>query len=178
MIVLDENNARVDLETVTKNVPVRYCVLDFAKTRGSGKNDGPDYFFREVIMVEEYTSRAALLAIGPYSILVPDHWSIMVTYADQAEVVAIEDVLSKDLCAFCINPIDGYMPSMLPIRVKAFIEMTWVYPTMNPTEMLLMPIGDPPQRIDVDSRSKRGPICIVAGEKLKVPETMNVGVLI
>lgn len=174
MIVLDENNSCVDLETVTKNGTVHYCVLDFAKSKGQ-RDAGPDYYFREVIMVEEYTSRAAMLSVGPYSILVPEHWSVMVSYADQAEVVAVEDILSKDLEAFCINPIDGYMPILLPVRVKAIIEMTWVYPTLAPTEMLVMPIGGAIVRAEL--RDRRGPLCIIAGERLKVPETIDVSLL-
>jgi hypothetical protein len=115
--------------------------------------------------------------VGEYSTMIPTHWSIMVTYADQAEMVAIEDIASRDLEAFCLNPIDSYLPMRLPVRLRGIYEMNWVYPTLLPNELLAIPIGTPRKRSDSETSREPGPLCILAGEKLKIPDTIDVGSL-
>jgi hypothetical protein len=176
MLILTSDNAAVEMDTITPNVPVSFCVLEFSKQRGE-RAPPPDYFWKEVIMVETYTSKAAMIEVGEYSTMIPTHWSIMVTYADQAEMVAIEDIASRDLEAFCLNPIDSYLPMRLPVRLRGIYEMNWVYPTLLPNELLAIPIGTPRKRSDSETSREPGPLCILAGEKLKIPDTIDVGSL-
>lgn len=168
MLILDENNQMVDIDQISKNKEVHYAVLDFSKPRL------PDYFFRPIIFIDTYTAPAAMLQIGPYKTLIPFKWSIVVTYADIAELVAIEDIVSRDHEAFCINPITGYMPSRLPIRYKGSLEVSWSYPTLGKSDMLVIPIAETIQK---DDEKRRGPICILAGERIKIPETIDLSLL-
>lgn len=179
MLILNEENAAVEMDTVTSNIAVHFCVLEFAKHKNEKgeKIVVPDYRFKEIIFTETYTSKAAMLSVGQYSTMVPAHWSVMVTYADQAEVVTIEDIASRDLDAFCLNPLDSYMPTRLPLRLRGIYEMSWVYPSLLPNELLAIPVGVPKRRLDSEIKRPPGPLCILAGEKLKVPEIIDVGSL-
>lgn len=168
MLILDENNKMVDIDQVSKNREVYYAVLDFSKPRS------PDYFFKPIIFIDTYTSPAAMLQVGPYTTLVPFRWSVVVTYADIAELVAVEDIVSKDHDAFCVNPITSYMPDRLPIRYKGSLDVSWSYPTLGKSDMLVLPVGEAPTR---PGDREKGPTCILAGERIKIPETIDLSLL-
>jgi len=169
LLILNEHNEIVDLDQVSKNSEIYYGVLDFTKPKT------PDYFFKPIVFIDTYNAPSAELKIGPYTTMIPFKWSIIVVYADIAELVPVEDIVSKNHDVFLINPITAYMPSSMPIRYKGSYDTAWSYPTLGKTELLVIPIAQQIERED-ESR-KRGPLCIVAGEKAKIPETIDLGLL-
>lgn len=169
MLILNEHNEIVDLDQVSKNNEIYYAVLDFSKPKT------PDYFFKPVVFIDTFTAPSAELKIGPYTTMIPFKWSIIVVYADQAELVPIEDIVSKSHDAFLINPITAYMPSRMSVRYRGTYETSWTYPTLAKTELLVIPVAD---QVDRDGESRRrGPLCIVAGERAKIPDAMDLSAL-
>lgn len=168
MIVLTENNEAVDVDKVMEGSDLYFCVLDFAKPKT------PDYQFKKCVVIETYDAPIARLRVGPFEAAIPWRWSVMITYTDQAEVITVRDLIGRDYEAFCINPLSGYMPERLPIRYIGCYESAWTCPRAQKHEMFAIPIGTP--KFTADER-KRGPICLLAGENLKVPETIDVSLL-
>lgn len=165
MIVLTEHNEAASVDGLMEGAELYFCVLDFAKPKT------PDYQFKKCVALETYDAPIARLKIGPFEAAIPWKWSVMISYADQAEVITVRDLIGRDYEAFCLNPLSGYMPERLPIRYAGCYESSWTCPRTQRHEMLAIPIGA--ARVG----ARKGPICLLAGENLKVPETIDVSLL-
>lgn len=170
MHILTEHNLPLDTDQIGDETDVYYCMLDFSKPKS------PDYSFVLVEFIHTYTASAAVLDIGGFRVTIPADWSLMVSEDGRAEVISIEEIISRDLKAFCLNPINGFVPSFLPIRLVSLIRITnFTCPDIPKTSMIAVPIGYHSGRKDADGRA---PLCMFACEsKAKVPEHMDASIL-
>lgn len=170
MQILNEYNRAINTDQITDHSETYYCFLDLVKPKA------PDYRFEPLVFVETYQAASAVLEIGPYTVVLPFKWSILITDMDQAEVVPIEDLDGADFKVFCINPINGYIPKTLPVRVvELHKNATWTCPPMNKNKMLVVPIG---YERDHDGSKKEEPLCIIVGEqRLKSTDVMDLAML-
>lgn len=170
MLILSENNTVMDTDKVTAAEKVYYGVLDFTRPKS------PDYHFNPLVFVDTYQAPAVVLEVGNYTVVLPFKWSILITYADQAEVVPIKELPGKEYDAFCLNPISGYMPRMLPIRlVNIHNNASWTSPPMDRNKMLVVPIGF---ERDSEGNQRDQPLCMIVGEqKVRAPDTIDMSTL-
>lgn len=171
MLVLTENNDALDTDTVGDGSDFHYGVLDFVKQKS------PDYFFQKWEKPWwKFVSSSAVLEVGPFTVVLPFKWSILVVHNGVAECVLIEELAGKDHEAFGFNPISGYMPNYLPIRfMHGHKNQEWVCPMLKNSQLLVIPVG---YQRGTEGVRKRGPICIMAWEKSgKIPDGIDASVL-
>lgn len=156
MLILDEHNTIKDTDKISESC--HYSVLRFKDPKN------PDFFFDELMHIEEFTSHTIKMQIGQYTIFVPFHWSILCSDMEYVQTIPLYDFSGRDFHAFCINPIDGYMPAYLRVRIReVFSNNTWSCPPVQDKDMLVIPIGPHPRYVD------RGPVCaILSPHKLDI----------
>jgi hypothetical protein len=156
MLILNDHNKILDTDKISE--ACAYSVLRFKDTKN------PDFFFEELGHVEEFTSHTIKLGIGDYTTFVPFHWSILCSDLEYIQTIPLHEFSGRPFQAFCMNPIDGFMPHYPVVRIlEIFQNITWSCPPMKDKDMLVIPIGDNPQG------NGKGPLCaIMSPHKLDI----------
>lgn len=155
MLILDENNTVRDTDKIAESC--HYSVLRFKDPKY------PDFFFEELPYVEEFISHTMKLHIGPdespFVVFVPFHWSILCSDMEYVQTIPLYEFMGRDFHAFCLNPVDGYMPYYERVRIVEIFENTsWTCPPIQDKDMLVMPIGNHPKG------GARGPTCAILSQ--------------
>lgn len=156
MLILDENNQIRDTDVISETC--HYSVLRFKDPKN------PDFYFEELPHVEEFTSHTMKMQIGPHTVFVPFHWSILCSDMEYIQSIPLYEFSGRDFTAFCINPVDGYMPHYMRVRIlEIFSPNTWSCPPIHDKDMLVVPVGYEGKYVD------RGPLCaILSPHKLDI----------
>lgn len=152
MDFLDENGSvRSTKETFEGQKPT-YCILSFERHRN------PDYFWKPLNSVEEFEDAAAQLDVAGHKLVVPFRWSIMTCELDTAMFLNIEDCVGKTPDLFSYNPLNGYMPDRLSMRVNNILpSYPFRVPKLDKNSLLVLPLRD--------AKTSRGAAqCIIVGE--------------
>jgi len=170
MNILTEDNTIVDSDQISEGDETYFCVLDFAKPKS------PDYFFKSITDMNSYNDASVLVRIGEFQITVPYSSTLLISFEDTCDLISIEGIVSGMFNAFCVNPINGYMPSHLPVRVIDFIpEGSWSAPVIKDTSLLAVPIGYPKT---ADGKTVDSPLCVMIGDnRSRVPKDIDLSLL-
>lgn len=169
MYILSEENRAVNTDSIGRDS--YYGVLDVSKPKN------PDYVFRPVVFVETYQASSVLMSVGPYTVMLPFKWSMIMVHGDMAGAVPMEDVLpNRGHEALVFNPLSGFMPRKMPVRPKEYVNASWSLPSLDSSSMLVIPVG---YDRDFDGNPRKEPVCIIAGEyKSKLEESVDLGLLL
>lgn len=161
MLILDEHNEVRDTDRIDESC--HYSVLRFKDLKH------PDFYFEKLTYIEEFTSYTMKIEVGPHQLFVPFHWSILCSDMEYVQTIPLYEFSGRDFQAFCLNPIDGYIPHYPSIRlIEVFANTTWSAPPIQDKDMLLVPIG--PQDRGVD----KGPLCaILSPHKLDISRPIS-----
>lgn len=148
MQILDENNTIQDTDRISESC--FYSVLRFKDPKN------PDFFFEEISYVVEFTAPTMKLLIGEHVCFVPFHWSVLCSDLEYVQTIPLAEFSGRDFYAFCLNPIDGYTPYYLRVRMlEVFDNATWSCPPVADKDMLVVPIGPHPRDV------AKGPTCAI-----------------
>lgn len=116
---------------------LRYCVLDY-----SNQNE-VDFFFYPLYFLDMFPRPAADLKIGPYRIMMPLDWSIVI--ADKnfgyVEIIELKHLNDREFDAFAMNPIRGYMPEFHEVSIEnIFPDYSWNVPKLKHGHILVVPL--------------------------------------
>jgi hypothetical protein len=156
MLILNNENNVLDTDKISESC--HYSVLRFKDIKN------PDFYFEELNHVEEFTSHTIKIEIDGQPVFVPFHWSILCSDLEYIQTIPLYEFSGRQFQAFCMNPIDGFLPHYPTIRIiEIFQNITWSCPPMKDKDMLVVPIGDNPQG------GEKGPLCaIMSPHKLDI----------
>ena len=153
MLILNEQNK--ELNTDSWNQELHYSVLSFKDFRN------PDFYFEQAPQLDVFNCYGFHIDIGPFSVVVPAHWTILCSDREFIQTIQLCDISGLENEAFCLNPIDGYVPTYLRIRLRRPTppDVPWTCPPIDEKNMVVVPIGkiDRPN----DTVVGRGPICAI-----------------
>lgn len=152
MDFLDENGLVRSTRDSFEGQKPTYCILSFERHRN------PDYFWKVLNSVEEFEDSAAQIEVAGQKIVVPFRWSIMTCELDIAMFRAIEDCVGKTPELFSYNPLNGYMPDRLGMRVSNILpSYPFRIPKLDKNSLLVLPIRG--------AVTKKGSAqCLIVGE--------------
>lgn len=151
MRILSNDNKVIDTDIVDRHV--HYSVLSFRDYKN------PDFFFEKLPHLDHIESPSIALKIGPYKLVMPLVWSVIITDYENLECVPIHDLLGKKVNVFCLNPIDGFHPDFLEFKDGMIYPKTsWTAPPLNEKDMLVVPLGY--GKVNAGQPS-RGPVCAI-----------------
>jgi hypothetical protein len=157
MRILSSENTIEDTDVLSKTV--HYSVLSFRDYKN------PDFYMEKLRCVDEVESASISIEIGPFKLVMPFSWSIVITDFDILECIPLSDVIGKSFPVFCMNPIDGYLASFHSIRTGMFFaKTTWTAPPMGEKDMLVIPLGFEARRERLNREGVHvevGPICAI-----------------
>ncbi len=161
MLILNERNETLDAKNIKQTE--WFSVLRLRDLKD------PDFYFEEITVIEEFSSHTVKLQIGDddgdnYTVFVPINWSILCSDMEYVQTIPLCEFSGRDFYAFCINPIDGYMPHYKRVRIVGIQESAvWRSPPIQDKDMLVSPIGYQPRGV------ARGPLCaILSPNKLDI----------
>ena len=163
MKILTNSDKTVNTDDISNAGDIHYGVLDFTKTKY------PDFYFKPLVFVNVYQDSAAHISIGPYEVILPFRWNILVFNGDMIEYMSIEDMTGRHMDVVCLNPISGYRPHALKSRVNSIsYDASFSAPNLERKHLLVSPIED----------KAEGSLCIMAGEtSCRVPENLDLGMI-
>jgi hypothetical protein len=157
MRILTSNNEIADTDVITEG-SYHYSVLSFRDSKN------PDFFMEKLTHVDITESAQIALKIGPYRLVMPMVWSVIVTDYDILECVPLHEVLGKKLNVFCMNPIDGFFTEYYPIETGSIYPVTrWSAPPLTEKDMLVVPLGMATRQKKKENGElvKPSPICAI-----------------
>lgn len=162
MRILTPDNRPFDMINIPNEIDdVRYGVLDY-----SDPND-VDYYFMPLIFLDNFPRPAADVQLGPYRIQIPLDWSIVIVdkHSGAVEVIELKNINDREFDAWAFNPINGYMPSFLPINIlNIYPDVNWYFPKLKYGHLLAVPLDDGPS-----------PICVYIVKDInKLPEVLDI----
>lgn len=172
MKFLTEENSILDTDDIGQEVEKQlyYMTLDFSKPKS------PDYMAKKLTGINEYNDAAAEIEVGPYTLILPLKWHVLICDAGVVEYVPIKRLSGKGMNVFCLNPINGYMPSIYPIRVvDSHRTASWSCPIFDKDNLLVIPVGF---ERDSEGKLRETPLCLMAGEAgCRVPDSVDMTTL-
>ena len=156
MIVLNETNKPVNTDFV--NDAFHYGVLTFEDFRN------PDFMFRKTshLMVYNAAGISLEITVGKVvqKIVVPLHWWVLCAELDEVQTMPLTDLNRIDHKAFCFNPICGYRPEQLNLRVATgtpaiYPSANWTSPPVGEKDLILIPVGG------TENHPNGGPLCLM-----------------
>lgn len=145
MKILTPDNVGFDMNDIPNEIDdIRYGVLDYSD------KDDVDYYFMPLIFLDNFPRPAADLQLGPYRIQMPLDWSIMIVDKDSGaiEILELKSINDREFDAWGFNPINGYMPSFLPINVlNIYPDVNWFFPKLKYGHILAVPLEDGPSPV-------------------------------
>lgn len=162
MKILTPENKPFDMNDIPNEIDdVRYCVLDY-----SNQND-VDYYFIPLIFLDNFPRPAADLQLGPYRVQLPLDWSIMICdkHSGAMEILELKNINDREFDAWAFNPINGYMPSFLPITIlNIYPDVNWYFPKLKYGHILAVPLDD-----------GKSPTCVyIVKDTNKLPEVIDI----
>lgn len=162
MMILQPENTPYNMNELPNEVDdVRYGVLDY-----SNQND-VDYYFLPLIFLDNFPRPAADIQIGPYRVQMPLDWSIVICdkHSGAVEILELKNINDREFDAWAFNPIDGWMPSFLPITiVNIYPDVNWYFPKLKYGHILIVPLEDKPS-----------PLCVYFVRDVhKLPECLDI----
>lgn len=140
---------------------LRYCVLDYSNV------ENVDYHFIPLVFLESFSTPAADLRIGKYRIQVPLDWSVVIgdKNSGDLEIISIKHINDRTFEVFCMNPINGYMPSFEDIEIMdIFPDIRWYVPQLKYGHLLLVPLNN-----------TKSPLCAFFVKDVnKLPEILDI----
>lgn len=140
---------------------LQYFVLDY-----SDQND-VDFKAFPLIFLDIFSRPAADLQIGPYRIMMPLDWSVVIADKDfgYMEIIEIKHLNDRDFDVFCMNPISGYMPEFHEISIQnTFPDFSWSMPKLKFGHLLAVPLTDKPG----------APCALFVKDTNKLPDTLDI----
>ena len=163
MNILTPENRSFSTSNISYNTDndLHFCVLDYSN------QDDVDYRFPPLVFVDEYSKPGIELQIGQHILQVPWDWSILMgdkNFSD-LEILELKKFHGRDFSAFVLNPISGYMPDFVPVKILNFYnEIRWTCPAMNSEHLLAVPI-----------HAGKEPRCVFfAPPKHKLPDVLDI----
>ena len=156
MIVLEADNTLLNTDFVNK--PFHFGVLTFEDVKN------PDFVFKHTDHIMAYNAAGITLEIGSGKevsrIVVPLHWWILCVSLDEVQTIPLYELSRNDYEAFCFNPINGYRPEYLNLRVSTstpsiYPYANWYSPPVGEKDLILIPLSD-----KHDSRNGH-PLCVM-----------------
>ena len=162
MRILTPENKPFDMINIPNEIDdVRYGVLDY-----SDPND-VDYYFMPLIFLDNFPRPAADVQLGPYRIQMPLDWSIVIVdkHSGAVEVLELKNINDREFDAWGFNPINGCMPSFLPINIlNIYPDVNWYFPKLKYGHLLAVPLDDGPS-----------PVCVYIVKDIgKLPECLDI----
>ena len=150
------------IESDTEVDDILYSVLDYSDPKNI-----IDYLFIPMLFLESFHAPAVDLQIGPYRIQMPMDWSVVIgdKHSGELEVIELKKLNDRPFEAFAINPISGFMPSFLDIRIaNIFPDVKWYFPKLKYGHILTVPltIGENPL------------CCLFVKDINKIPEQLDI----
>lgn len=163
MLILQADNTAFDMNDMPNTVDddFRYCILDYSN------QDNVDIFFIPIVMLEKFSRPAADLKIGPYRIMMPLDWSVVI--ADKnfgfVEIIELKHLNDREFDVFAFNPISGYMPEFHEISIQnIFPDYSWSMPQMKHGHFLAVPLNNSPEP----------PCAFFVKDTNKLPDTLEI----
>lgn len=157
MLILSDSNRIMDTDRL--NTSVHYSILSFRDYKN------PDFFIDKLEYVDEVQSASIAIEIGPYKLVMPYSWSVVITDFEMLECVPLHDAIGRTFPVFCMNPLDGYLTNFYPLRTgMIYPNTTWTAPPLGEKDMLVVPLGMEKRRekFNRDGTSvDAGPICAI-----------------
>lgn len=142
MYILTPENKRFSMNNIPNEIDdIQYGVLDY-----SNQND-IDYYFIPLIFLDNFPRPAADIQLGPHRIQMPLDWSIVICdkHSGTVELIELKNINDREFDAWAFNPINGYMPSFLPITImNIFPDVDWYVPKLKYGHILVVPLDDGP----------------------------------
>ena len=138
-----------------------YCVLDY-----SDQSD-VDFHFKPLVFLDAFPRPAADLRVGPYRIMMPLDWSIVI--ADKnfgyIEIIELKHLNDREFDVFALNPIKGYMPEFHEVSIEnIFPDYSWNMPRLKFGHILAVPLRD----------GNCPPCAFFVKDTNKLPETLDI----
>ena len=166
MLILTENNTPYDLNILPDgNTNLRYGVIDYTNTHDV------DYQFIPLMFLETFNSSVADIQLGKFHVMVPIDWSIIIgdKHSGELEPICLKQINDRDFEAFSINPINGYMPSFLPITINnIFADVSCSVPRLRYGHILVVPL----------SNSENPECAFFVKDVHKLPDNLDIGQLV
>lgn len=166
MRILTVENKSFSMNDVPDEVDdLRYGVLDYSDTRNI------DYLFIPLLFLESFHVPAVDLQIGKHRIQMPMDWSIVIgdKHSGDLEVIELKKLNDRPFQAFAINPINGFMPEFLDIRItNIFPDVKWYFPKLKYGHILTVPISTDDSPL----------CCLVVKDSNKIPEQLDITQLV
>lgn len=139
MLILTNANKTFDLNQVGHELsePVHFGVFDYSDKVNY------DYYFRQLIMTETFNNVTIEFQIGPYKIMLPQEWSIVLGDPETGdiELIPIDEINTRNFHALSFNPIKGSLHKFLPLKpIDVFTDISWTVPRLAFHNFLLVPL--------------------------------------
>ncbi len=162
MKILTPDNVAFDMNDIPNEIDdVRYGVLDYSNPADV------DYYFMPLIFLDNFPRPAADLQLGPFRIQMPLDWSIVIVdkHSGAVEILELKNINDREFDAWGFNPINGYMPSFLPINIlNIYPDVNWFFPKLKYGHILAVPLEDGPS-----------PMCVYfVKDTNKLPEVLDI----
>lgn len=162
---MTNENAPYDLDCVPDEAEdIRYCVFDTTDA------DNMDYYFIPLIFLESFTSPAAVLSIGKYTVNLPLDWSLIICDEDYTaiEIMPLTQLNDRGFCAMVYNPLKHMVPVPMEIGISnVYSSVRWYFPKLRPGTILVVPLEDGPE-----------PMCaLFVKDKNKIPDKLDIAAL-
>ena len=163
MLILQPDNSVYDINTMPDEVDdhLRYCVLDYTNQADV------DLYFIPMVFLEKFSRPAADLQIGPYRIMMPLDWSVVI--ADKnfgyMEIIELKHLNDREFDVFAFNPISGYMPEFHEVSIQnIFPDYSWSMPKLKFGHILAVPLSEGPAP----------PCAFFVKDTNKLPDTLEI----
>jgi hypothetical protein len=162
MKILTPENVAFDINDMPNEIDdIRYGVLDYSD------QSNVDYYFIPLIFLDNFPRPAADLQLGKFRIQMPLDWSIVIVdkHSGAIEILELKNINDREFDAWGFNPINGYMPSFLPINIlNIYPDVNWFFPKLKYGHILAVPLEDGPS-----------PMCVYfVKDTNKLPEVLDI----
>lgn len=175
MQILTPDNRVFSMERMPNEVDdLQYSVLDYSD------QSNVDFFFVPMILLESFSSPAALLQIGPYQIQMPIDWAIIIgdKYVGDLEYIEIKKLNNRPFSAFVFNPISSFSANFYEINIiDIYPDIKWFFPKLKFGHILTIPIGEEKQwPAKRRPGERKTPDCIFGVRDInKLPDVLDIG---
>lgn len=154
MLILQETNEPYNMNEIPNELDfdLRYCILDYSNPNDSPLYPPVDFYFPQVVGLDQFAIQSYDLQIGPYRLQLPANWSIVIIDKDfgYMEIIEIKDLRDRPFTAFIMNPITGFMPDFGEIiHMNELPVISWHMPMLKNGHILAVPL-----------ENKKNPACI------------------
>lgn len=162
MKILTPDNTVFDMNDIPNEIDdIRYAVLDYSNPADV------DYYFMPLIFLDNFPRPAADVQLGPYRIQMPLDWSIVIVdkHSGAVEILELKNINDREFDAWGFNPINGYMPSFLPINIlNIYPDVNWFFPKLKHGHLLAVPLDE-----------SKSPVCVyIVKDIAKLPDVLDI----